>query len=68
MNKQTAIQILGGTPVKAAKALGYKTVQAIYVWPETLPMSISDRVNGAALRLKLIGKRNPKQPEAANAQ
>jgi hypothetical protein len=68
MNKQTAIKILGGTPVKAAKALGYKTVQAIYVWPETLPMSISDRVNGAALRLKLIGKRNPKQPEAANAQ
>jgi hypothetical protein len=51
MNKNTAIQLLGGTPKKAAEALCYEAVQSIYMWPEELPQSTSDRVIGAALRL-----------------
>ena len=58
MEKQTAINLLGGTPKKAAEAMGYKTIQAIYMWPDKLPQSIADQVNGAALRLK--PKRKPK--------
>lgn len=52
MDKKTAINLLGGTPSKAAKALGYKTVHGIYVWPDDLPLAYQDRVNGAAMRLK----------------
>lgn len=59
MEKQTAIQLLGGTPKKAAEAMGYKTVHAIYVWPDVLPQSTADQVIGAATRLKL--KYKPKQ-------
>ena len=53
MQKQTAIDLLGGTPKKAQEAMGYKTVQAIYMWPEVLPQSIADQVMGAIQRLKL---------------
>jgi len=52
MKKQNAIDMLGGTPGKAAKAMGYKAVQTVYLWPETLPQSTADRVIGAAQRLK----------------
>jgi len=51
MNKQHAIDALGGTPVKAARAMGYKSVHAIYMWPDVLPQSVSDRVTGAIARL-----------------
>lgn len=51
MNKQTAIDALGGTPVKAARAMGYKSVHAIYMWPDVLPKSVADRVAGALARL-----------------
>lgn len=63
MDKQTAINMLGGTPSKAAKAMGYKSIQAIYVWPDTLKQEVADRVVGAALRLKLKTSkpRKPKQ-------
>lgn len=52
MDKQTAINLLGGTPVKAAKAMGYKAVQTIYYWPEILPQATADRVAGVIARLK----------------
>jgi len=39
--------------------MGYKTIQAIYVWPDTLPQSIADRVMGASLRLKPARKKKP---------
>lgn len=58
MNKQDAINLLGGTPEKAAKAMGYKSPHAIYMWPDTLPQAIADRVNGAVLRMKQARKRN----------
>ena len=46
MNKQTAINLLGGTPALAAKAMGYKSSHAIYMWPETLSKPVADRVKG----------------------
>lgn len=52
MNKQTAIELLGGTAMLASKAMGYKSVQAIYVWPDVLPTPVADRVVGAIARLK----------------
>lgn len=62
MKKQNAIELLGGTPGKAAKAMGYKAVQTVYLWPETLPQSTADRVLGAVQRLKQTRKRQqPKQ-------
>ncbi len=51
MQKQKAIEMLGGTPGKAAKALGYTAVQTVYQWPDPLPQFLADRVNGAAMRL-----------------
>jgi hypothetical protein len=52
MKKTIAIELLGGTPKKAAQAMGYKSIQAIYVWPDELPQSTSDQVVGAIARLK----------------
>lgn len=46
-----AIEALGGTPKKAAEALGLKAVQSIYQWPDVLSLEMSDRVRGAVLRL-----------------
>jgi hypothetical protein len=46
MNKQTAINLLGGTPALAAKAMGYKSSHAIYMWPETLSKPVADRIKG----------------------
>ena len=52
MDKTKAIELLGGSPRKAADALGYTSIQAVYMWPDVLPQSISDRVNGAVARIK----------------
>lgn len=52
MLKTTAIQLLGGTPKDAAAAMGYRSAHAVYLWPEVLPQSVSDKVNGALLRIK----------------
>lgn len=65
MTKDEAIQSLGGTPGKAAKALGYTSVQAVYMWPDVLPLAVADRVRGAIQRLKVSRKRKP-QKEAAH--
>ena len=61
MEKQTAINLLGGTAKKAAEAMGYKSVQAVYLWPEILTTKVSDRVSGAAKR---ITKQPRKQRQA----
>lgn len=50
MNKQRAIQLLGGTNRLAAEAIGI-TSQAVSLWPEELPRTISDRVEAAYHRL-----------------
>jgi hypothetical protein len=46
MTKTEAIKLLGGTHQKAKAALGYKSVQAVYQWPETLSASIELQVIG----------------------
>jgi len=63
MEKQTAINLLGGTPRKAADAMGYKSIQAIYVWPEKLSDAVADRVRGVLSRTKPTSK--PRTVEAS---
>lgn len=60
MKKQTAIELLGGTPKKAAEAMGYRAVQTIYLWPETLPQATADRVAGVVARMAAKPARKPK--------
>jgi hypothetical protein len=57
MKKQDAIDLLGGTPKKAAEAMGYKSSHAVYAWADQLPESIADKVRGAAARLKIKPKK-----------
>jgi len=52
MNKSTAIKLLGGTPLLAAQACGYKAVQTIYSWPEKLLYVQEARVKLALERKK----------------
>lgn len=61
MDKQTAIQLLGGTHAKAAASMGYKAVQTIYAWPDDLPQSMQDRIAGVLARTKSAKKRSKKQ-------
>lgn len=51
--KQEAIRIFGGTMKAVGDALGISR-QAVYQWPEDLPQDTSDRLVGAAIRLKLL--------------
>ena len=50
MNKELAIELLGGTPKKAAAAMGYRSIQAVYLWPPVLPQATADRVRGVLSR------------------
>ena len=65
MKKQTAIELLGGTPKKAAEAMGYRAVQTIYLWPETLPQATADRVAGVVARIAKPRKAKAPAQEAA---
>ena len=67
MKKTQAIELLGGTPKKAAQAMGYRAVQTIYLWPETLPQATADRVAGVVARMaaKPARKAKPTTQEAA---
>jgi hypothetical protein len=49
MNKRQAIDLLGGTPAKAAVLLDV-TPSAVSQWPDELPRRLADRVLGAAVR------------------
>lgn len=64
MKKQQAIDLLGGSPKKAAEAMGYTSVHAVYMWPETLAKSVADRVLGV---LATIEKTTRKPAEQAPA-
>ncbi len=66
MLKKTAIELLGGTPAKAAKAMGYKSPHAIYVWPDVLTQSLTDKVNGAVLRIQ--GQQAQQHSASASSQ
>ena len=50
MLKSQAIELLGGTPILAATAIGV-TPQAISQWPDELPQRIADRVQAALWRM-----------------
>lgn len=56
MEKQTAIDLLGGTAAKVAEAMGYKSRAAVYLWPAILSQPVADKVVGAHLRLKQARK------------
>ncbi|WP_313080509.1 hypothetical protein [Pulveribacter sp.] len=49
MQKQTAIDMLGGTASSAARAIGV-THAAIVQWPDELPARLADRVIAACVR------------------
>lgn len=61
MEKQTAINLLGGTAKKAAQAMGC-TVQAIYMWPDPLTKNRADRVLGVVGQMK-----KPRKHQTTNA-
>ena len=50
MKKTVAIELLGGSTVKAAKLIGAITPSAISQWPEDLPPRLVDRVIAACAR------------------
>lgn len=52
MHKSKAIELLGGTVVLAAKAIGI-SYQAVDKWPDQLPARIADRVLAAVARKHL---------------
>jgi hypothetical protein len=52
MDKATAIELLGGSPAKAAREIGI-TTQAVSKWPALLPPAIADRVQAALARKRL---------------
>ena len=68
MYRKTAIALLGGTPKKAQQAMGYKSIQAVYVWPEVLPQSTADRVAGAVARLAKIKPKRRAAKDRPTAQ
>ena len=58
MEKQIAINLLGGTPKRAAEAMGYTSVHAVYMWPDPLRPAIADQVRGALARLAEQGSKS----------
>lgn len=51
MEKQKAIELLGGSVAAAADAVGV-TYQAVDKWPDQLPPRIADRVQAALWRIQ----------------
>lgn len=64
MDKQNAINLLGGTPKKAAEAMGYSSPHAIYMWPDKLAPEVEQRVMGV-LALAKSSKRKPAEKSPA---
>lgn len=52
MDKTHAIKVLGGTPAKAARAVGISS-SAVSQWPDVLPPAIADRVIAALAKQHL---------------
>lgn len=68
MKKDRAIELLGGTPKKAAEAMGYRAVQTIYLWPDVLPQATADRVMGVVGRMPKQGKRRRRAQPTSQEQ
>ena len=60
MDKQKAIDMLGGTVTKAAAAVGI-VPQAVSMWPAILTPRISDRVHAAYARIQEAKKRKTRK-------
>lgn len=63
MDKQTAIELLGGTVSEAARAIGI-TSAAVSQWPDVLPPRIEDRVIAAIARRDADRKRDGEPDKA----
>ncbi len=59
MDKQKAIELLGGTAKSAAEAMGYTSVHAVYMWPAVLSREVVQRVMG------VLAMQANRQPEKA---
>ena len=57
MDKQKAIEMLGGTPKLAAEAMGYTSVHAVYMWPDVLRPSVANQVRGIVASMDVKPKR-----------
>lgn len=62
MDKQTAIDLLGGTVTAAAEAIGV-TPSAVSQWPDPLPQRLVDRVHAAIARKELPPEMLGLEPE-----
>lgn len=58
MNKQQAIQFLGGSVSQAAKQIGV-SYHAVYKWPDVLSPRIADRVAAAVARQARSKRKQP---------
>jgi hypothetical protein len=68
MRKIDAIRALGGTPKRAAEAMGYVSAHAVYMWPDVLRQSVAERVAGiVAARACEEAKPTPAPAEAKKA-
>lgn len=61
MQKQKAIEMLGGTVASTAAAIGI-TYQAVADWPEVLSDRIADRVYAAIARRAISEEKQPQAP------
>lgn len=66
MNKQDAIEKLGGSISAAARAIGC-TYQAVDKWPDQLPPRIADRVQAALWRKAQADQQEAKAPANTEA-
>lgn len=67
MEKNLAIQLLGGTVSAAAHAIGV-TPSAVTQWPDSLPQRIADRVQAALWRMQSSKDVKGTTPNAPQAQ
>ena len=63
MQKQVAINLLGGSIKEAAYAIGI-TYKAVHKWPDTLTPRITDRVEAAVGRLSKSKRRVTKNSDS----
>jgi hypothetical protein len=69
MTKTEAIKLLGGSYMTAKAALGYKSVQAVYQWPDILPPTIERQVIGFLYKPAFDKKqKKPANPEISGAK
>ena len=64
MDKNRAIELLGGSVTLAAKAIGI-TPSAVSQWPDILPPRLADRVHAAKFRIdhpRLYGNKRKAKP------